>query len=209
MAIRSALIDAERNLTSLTYGVVVQGEVTVGSLVASNEVIRARVENALKGARHVGQPNYQQDGSVELTVVMKRSDLANALLPEAGFSPAMPPPGPVPGPYTGLVVDVRGLNLTPALAPRVIDDRGQEVYGASFVTRDWAARKGVVGYAKDPEVARRSERVGPNPLFLRAAGATGPNRTDAALSAEDAAKVRGAAQPPGFLNQGRVVLVID
>lgn len=205
MAIRSALTDAERNLAAAAYGVAVNAEATVESLVAINDAVRVRVEGVLKGARHVGQPNYLPDGSVEITIVVKRSDLANAVLPDAGFAPAMP--SPVPGVYTGLIVDVRGLNLTPALSPRVLDDRGQEVYGASFVTRDYAARHGVAGYAKDLEGARRDERAGPNPLLVKGAGAAGTNRTDVVLSAEDAGKVRGAGS--GLLNQGKVIFVID
>ncbi len=206
LAIRSALIDAERNLASLAYGLAVHAEATVESLVASNDAIRARVEGVLKGARHVGQPNYLPDGSVELTIVVKRSDLANAVLPDAGFAPAMLPP--VSGPYTGLIVDARGLNLTPALAPKVLDDRGQEVvYGPSFVTRDSAARSGVAGYARDLGGARGDERAGPNPLLLKGVGAAGTNRTDVVLSAEDAGKARGAGA--GVLNQGKVIFVID
>ena len=205
LAIRSALVDAERNLASLAYGLAVHAEATVESLVTSNDAIRARVEGVLKGARHVGQPNYLPDGSVELTIVVKRSDLANAMLPDAGFASAMPPP--VPGAYTGLIVDARGLNLTPALAPKVLDDRGQEVYGPSFVTRDSAARSGVAGYARDLGGARGDERAGSNPLLLKGVGAAGTNRTDVVLSAEDAGKARGAG--PGVLNQGKVIFVID
>jgi hypothetical protein len=205
LAIRSALVDAERNLTSLAYGVAVHAEATVGGLAASNDAVRARVEGVLKGARHVGQPNYLPDGSVELTIVVKRSDLANAVLPDAGFGLATPPS--VSGAHTGLIVDARGLNLTPALAPKVLDDRGQEVYGPSFVTRDSAVKYGVAGYARDLGGARGDERAGPNPLLLKGIGASGTNRTDVVLSAEDAGKARGVG--PGVLNQGKVIFIID
>lgn len=205
MAIRSALIDAERNLASTVQGIAVHAEATVGGLIASGDAIRAKVEGMLKGARHVGQPNYLPDGSVEITVVVRRSDLANVVLPDAGFAPEMPPP--VPGSNTGLIIDARGLNLTPALSPRVLDDRGREVYGASFVTRDYAVRYGVAGYSRDLDSARRDGRAGTNPLLLKGAGAAGANRTDVVLSAEDAGKARGAG--PGVLDQGKVILVID
>ena len=205
MAIRSALVDAERNLLSLVQGVAVHAEATVGSLMTSNETIRAKVEGVLKGARHVGQPNYLPDGSVEITIVVKRSDLANAVLPETGFASSVA--SSASGANTGLIIDARGQNLTPALCPRVLDDRGQEVYGPSLVTRDLAVRAGLVGYAKDPEGARRDGRAGASPLLLKGAGMAGLNRTDVSLSAEDAGKVRGAGT--GFLSQGKVIFVID
>jgi hypothetical protein len=205
MAIRAALVDAERNLFSLVQGMAVHAEATVGTLIAANEAMRAKVESVLKGARHVGQPNYLPDGSVEITVVVKRSDLANAVLPETGFASNVA--ASAPGANTGLIIDARGQNLTPALCPRVLDDRGQEVYGPSLVTRDLAVRSGMAGYAKDPDGARKDGRVGGNPLLVKGTGAAGLNRTDVALSAEDAGNVRGAG--PGFLNQGKVIFVID
>ncbi|MSS71593.1 MAG: hypothetical protein EXS64_08895 [Candidatus Latescibacteria bacterium] len=206
MAIRSALLDAERNLFSMVQGMAVHAEATVGTLVSSNEAIRAKVEGVLKGARHVGQPNYLPDGSVEITIVVKRSDLANVVLPDAGFASTMA--SSASGSNTGLIIDARGQNLTPALCPRVLDDRGQEVYGPSFVTRDYAVRSGVAGYAKDPDSARKDGRSGANPLLVKGAGSAGLNRTDVTLSAEDAGKVRGAGQA-GFLIQGKVIFVID
>ena len=62
-------------------------------------------------------------------------------------------------PYTGLLVDARGLDLQPSMAPRLFGADGREVYSPSFVARDYAATIGVVGYDKDYERALTSDRL--------------------------------------------------
>ena len=214
MAIRAAIVDAQRNLASTVHGVAISAEETVENNIMSSSVVRTKVEGMLKGARQVGQPKYMSDGSVEVTVAMRRSDLANVVLPDSGFAPAPatpppPPSAPATGAYTGLIIDAKGLNVTPAMAPKVLDDKSQEVYGASFVTRDYAVKNGVAGYVKDLEGAKKNERAGANPLVVKGLGAAGTNKTDVTLSAEDAAKVRDAAQAQHFLSQCKVLFVID
>ncbi len=207
MTIRSALNDAAQSLTAAIQGIALQGELTVGSVMAANEAVRARIEGLVKGAWQTGPPDYRPDGSIALTVFVKRSDVAGAVLPEAGFAAAMPSPAAPPaGAQTGLTIDARGLGLTPALVCKVLDDKGREVYGAASVSREYAVRAGVTGYAKG---MGKSERVGGNPLFVKAAGVAGPNHTDVTLSQEDAERVRVAAQVYNFLSQGRVLILID
>ena len=207
MTIRAALNDAAQSLTAAIQGIAVQGELTVGALMTANEAVRVRIESLVKGAWQTGPPDYRPDGSIALTVFIKRSDVAGAVLPEAGFAASMPSPAPPPsGVQTGLTIDARGLDLTPALVCKVLDDKGREVYGAASVTREYAVRAGVTGYAK---ALGKNERVGPNPLSVKAAGVAGPNRTDVVLSQEDAERVRVASQAYNFLGQGRVLILID
>lgn len=220
MAVRAALVDARRNLLSELKGVAINSETTVENQLTTSDVVHEKVEGIVKGARQVGQPKYLSDGSVEVTVAMRRSDLASAVLPDAGFAPAPatpatpatpppPPPAPAPGAYTGLIIDARGLSVTPAMAPKVLDDKSQEVYGASFVTRDYAVKYGVAGYVKDLDSAKKNERAGANPLVIKGTSAAGTNKTDVTLSAGDAGKVRDAAQTQSFLSQCKVLFVID
>lgn len=222
MAVRAALVDARRNLLTELKGVAINAETTVENAVTTSDVIHEKVDGMVKGSRQVGQPKYLSDGSVEVTVAMRRNDLANAVLPEAGFAPTpltpspaptapppSPPAAPAPGVYTGLIIDARGLDVTPAMAPKVLDDKSQEVYGTSFVTRDYAVKYGVSGYVKDLDSAKKNERSGANPLIVKGASVTGANKTDVTLSAQEAGKVRDAAQAQTFLSQCKVLFVID
>ena len=111
--------------------------------------------------------------------------------------------------YTGLIIDARGLGLRPALAPKVADQNGMEVYGTGSVSRDYATQIGVVGYEKDLNRARGNERVTNNPLVVKATEVTGNHKTDVVISNQDANTIRAAAQNLNFLQQCKVMIILD
>lgn len=111
--------------------------------------------------------------------------------------------------YTGLIVDARGLGVRPAMAPKIVDDGGEEVYGSKFVSREYAVDMGMVGYEKDVNRARTNERVTDNPLVVKAVKASGPNKTDVVVGAGDVQKIHGAAADMNFLQHCKVMFILD
>jgi hypothetical protein len=105
---------------------------------------------------------------------------------------------------TGLVVDARGLDVKPALAPRLVDETGKAIYGIDCLSPDAKKSSGVASYVKSLEEAKKSMRVGDRPLVLKAAKAQG---TDLVLSADDVKKL--AENNNSYLAQGRVVIVTN
>lgn len=113
------------------------------------------------------------------------------------------------GVYTGLVIDARDLGVRPAMAPKVMDERGEEVYGSKYVSRNYAVDIGMVGYEKDINRARLNERVADNPLIVKAVEASGPNKTDVVISSVDAMKIHNAAANMNFLQHCKVMIILD
>lgn len=112
------------------------------------------------------------------------------------------------GAVSGLVIDAREVDLRPAMAPKVLGERGQEVYGPSVVDRNWVVGQGMAGYSPDFEKAVRHERVGSNPLIVKAVAVSGDNRS-AVVAAKDAGAIRAAfSRCPEFLQQARVLFVV-
>ena len=114
-------------------------------------------------------------------------------------------------PYTGLLVDVRGLGLQPSIAPRVLSAAGHVIHGAATVDRRLAADYGVAGYNDDIDRAYKSERLGgeaANPFVVRATGTAGRYSGDAILDNFDAAQVLQADEAGDFLCQGRVTFLL-
>ena len=111
--------------------------------------------------------------------------------------------------YSGLIIDARGTEVTPAMSPKVYDPEGREVYGSAYVSREFAVSQGMVGYVKELERARESDRVQGNPAVVKAVRAEGPNRADVVISQEDADAIRAAAQQQTFLREARVMIVLD
>lgn len=120
-----------------------------------------------------------------------------------------PAPGAVNATYTGLIIDARGLGVRPAMAPRVLNEEGKEIYGSRYVSRDYAVQIGMVGYAKDVLKAKQSDRVKDNPLIIKAIKASGPNRADVVVSNADAQLIHSAASTMNFLDHCRVMFIVD
>jgi len=113
------------------------------------------------------------------------------------------------GVFTGLIIDARGTGLRPAIAPRVLDEQGNEVYGSGYVSRDYAVQIGVIGYEKDVNRARLNERVADSPLIINGIKAAGTNRTDVVITNPDAQMVIAAAKNLNFMEQCKVMIILD
>jgi len=111
--------------------------------------------------------------------------------------------------YTGLVVDATGISVNPAMAPRLLDEDGKEVYGAAFVSREFAVQKGMSGYSKDFETAKTSPRVGNNPLSVKGLRTTGPGNCDIVISNADASILRSSSKHLAFLKKCKIIIVLD
>jgi hypothetical protein len=121
----------------------------------------------------------------------------------------MPTTAVAGGTYTGLVVDARGLGVRPAMAPKIMDENGQEVYGSRYVDREWAVKTGMVGYDKDVGRARTNDRVTNNPLVVKGVKASGANKADVVISSADAANVHAASANMSFLDKCKVMFIVD
>ena len=110
---------------------------------------------------------------------------------------------------TGLIVDAGGLGLRPAMAPKVLDEQGNEIYGSKFVSREYAVDIGMVGYDKNLEKAIRNERVADTPVVVKAVKTSGPNKTDVVVSNADASKIHGLAANMNFLQHCKVMFILD
>jgi hypothetical protein len=195
---KAAKLDALRNCVEALKGVQLQTGQTVGGALASDAALSGKVEGLVRGFKVVGKPRYFSDGGVELDVeVPLEGALSDALLPR--------PQGKADGP-TSLVVDARGQKLVPALAPRILDEAGKELYGPASLGDAGRRSGGAAAYARDLEAARASlkDRVGERPIVVKAVRAQG---SDVVLSGADAASLTGKTLP--FLAEGKVVILAD
>jgi hypothetical protein len=111
--------------------------------------------------------------------------------------------------YSGMVVDARGMQAAPVLAPRVLDENLEEVFGPSFVSREFAVQHGVARYTTDIGEARLNARVSENPLIVKALKVIWPGRCDYIISNADTAKLKSASEHLKFLKECRVIIVLD
>ena len=216
MALRAAKVDAYRNLLETTKGVRIDSTTVVKDFTVENDTINAAVEGLVRGAKVVNQ-DYLSDGTVEVTLRMPMAGgFAQVIVPKAlekkpEAAPPAPPAGPAPSGdvFTGMVVDARGLQARPAMAPKILDENGKEVYGSMNVDKEFAVQQGMSGYARDLTAAQSNPRVTNNPVSVKGVKTEGPGKSDIVISNADAGKIRGAADNMTFLKKCRVMIVLD
>ena len=111
--------------------------------------------------------------------------------------------------FTGMVVDARGIQAVPVLAPRVLDENLEEVFGPAFVSREFAVQHGMVRYTTDLWKAKFHPRVSYNPLIVKALKSLWSGRCDFVISNSDAAKLRSSSEHLLFMRECRVIIVLD
>ncbi|MDH4079545.1 MAG: LPP20 family lipoprotein [Nitrospira sp.] len=211
MTRKAAWAVALANLLEVVKGVHVDSTTTVNNYVATNDEVRTRVEGFIKGARLVKEDPLP-DGSYETTVEMKlagefselvvpKTDPKNAPLKRYQKNSAQ-----TPKVHTGLVVDAQGLSARPALAPRLLNKDGEEVYSVAYVDRQATPSDRIVSYESDPASAQLNPLVTNAPLTIKAVRAKG---ADLYISDADAQTLHGVPKYFQFLKQAKVAVVLD
>lgn len=117
--------------------------------------------------------------------------------------------------YTGLVIDARGLNLMSSMSPAIFVEgvNKQQLYGALTVMTSAAEKFGIVSYLTDLNEAKTVSRVMQhgmtNPLLVKATRATGRKNQSVFVSKDDAATIFSSNNETNFLDECRVVFVVD
>lgn len=190
----------------------------------ANDVLRAAAAGKLSGKK-------LEDGRYQVTlqvVLAGKSGLMGALAKHLRSAPParllvvasraeLPPtgeedlltPSDAKGPFTGLIVDARGLGIQTSMSPVIYDAQNQKVYAGEFANIDFVLEVGVVGYATTIKAALTTPRVGKNPLILRAIGSPDEFHRCVSVSEGDAERIRTADKAAGFLKKCAVTLVID
>jgi hypothetical protein len=220
LALRAATVTARRNLLEIVKDVHIDSTTTIRNNMVADDTVESVIRGKLHNSR-ILDTAYMSDGTVQVTVgFSQRGELADAVLPkkpefksgavkqasgEEDEEEYRPLSG---GPYTGLLVDARGLSLRPALTPRILDPEGEVVYGKDYVSREYAVSQGMAGYAVSLASAFNNQRVGENPLMIEAVKTAGAAGTDMVVSESDAGLVRSLAREGDVLEKCRVMVIL-
>lgn len=215
---RAAQQLALRNALETIKGMYLNSSTTVSNFMVQSDIVTTSVSGFLKGFEKEGRTRYMDDGTVEITMKIPLDGVGGlgetligaSLTEQPAISKFEGNKAPEETIFTGLIIDCKGLNIKPALSPRILDESGREVYGSAYVSRVWAIKNGIVGYAKDEAMAiKLVDRIGDTPGKIKAQKVHGENSTDVVISAADAADVRSASANLKFLSECRVILIID
>lgn len=118
-------------------------------------------------------------------------------------------PAETKGPFTGIIVDARGLPVKRSMAPRVVDAALRDVYSGAHASMDYLEDIGVAGYATSIAAALKLPRVGNKPLVVRAVGLGDATGICPAISLEDARRILGDGGVTAIFTKCSVCIVMD
>ena len=221
----NATAQARVKLLETLHGLRINTSYRLSDLTAANSLIGDQIRTLVDHLPVIDQlETVRSDGSVAVQLLMSiRGGFSHLVLPAdirkiesitrvfpSKNSPAADPISPDDtGAFSGLIIDARGILVEPALAPKVLDERLEEVYGPTFASREYAVQHGIAGYYTDMNKAAANLRVAGQPLVIKAMRTAWPGLCDLVISNVDATKLRGSSKNLMFLRECRVIIVID
>jgi hypothetical protein len=199
MAEQAAKADALRNILESLKGVKVSANVTVGQAMDADQRVRTEIQGVVRNFQVIAT-RYYSDGGVEVDVRMPLDGKLTKTVLNKDLKKAKNTDP------TGVIVMAKGKKIVPVLAPRILDDKGNVVYGVTMVSETGAAN-GIVAYHKSEKEARGDQRVSDNPVVVKALEIK--DSVDVVISAADAKKIRDLDSKYKIFHYGKVVFVKD
>jgi len=222
--ISEALTVSRHNLLETIVNIRINSDHRVIDIVENYPSVMFQLREMVHQAQEVEHlRKYLSDGSIEIWSQMHlHGGFSQLILPPEirqieplkQVTPAKNPKASRKHPpfselFTGLVVDARSLRAMPVMAPRILDEDLEEVFGPAYASREFAVQWGMVSYAIDVRKAEDNPRISDNPLIVKALKTLSPANCDLIISNADAAKLRRSSEHLVFLKECRVVIVID
>lgn len=213
----AARADANRHLIQILKQINISDTLSVGEYASKNDAILAGIEKAARDSI-VEKQYYNSALSVEITI--KTSMLGGFLqliLPEQ-IRQIPQISTQVTGkvktereshPHTGLVIDARKLEVLPVLNPVIASEKGDDIFSAEFISREFAVQNGVCRYFCSMEKALKDEKTGPNPVVFKALRKEGEQNNAIILSMSDYRQFEKIEERHAFLKECRLIIVID
>lgn len=121
--------------------------------------------------------------------------------------------------YTGIIIDARGAlhihgeyidsQTYPCLFPKIWDEDMNLVYEKNYAKPEIIKKDGLAGYHYSDDISNYEDRVGPDPLYIRAREVYGRNRTDPIIKHKDALRILTVPENLDLLANGRVIILLD
>ena len=211
---------AMRNLLRLIETTHLDSETTVQDGMLESDRIRTTIKGKIRHVQMVGAPRYMSDGSVVVIMKMQMREVVKFLAEGPGIKAFSAPQeiqtpqalgsaSTASGVFTGLLIDARGTEISPALSPKVLNEDGDVIYGFADVDRQFSLEQGMMGYLKDPQAARSNERIKDRPFEIKALHSSGKNNADLVISNADGVRLRQMNREQSFLREARVMVVLD
>ncbi len=211
----SARADANRHIIDILKQLIINNSLRVGKYASGNDIIMAGIEKTARDAV-ITRQYYTSALSVEILIETSMfGGFLQLLLPE---NIRQIPQINIGNPqkkivadnfYTGLIIDARKLGIEPVINPVIISEQGDDIYSASFISREFAVQNGVCKYYCNMDQALKDDRIGSHPLIIKGLRNAGKQNTAIIVSMSDYLILEKTTERHTFLKECRVIIVKD
>ncbi len=164
---------------------------------------------------------FSQDlKNLNTTNTLNIKDLSNQLIRHNyAFTPEEPIEYVASRSYSGIIIDARGAHpvhgeyvkseIYPCLFPQIWDDQMNRIFEKNLVNPDVDKKEGLIGYHYSDDISNYEDRVGADPLYIRATEVYGRNRTDPIIKHKDALKILTIPENVKLMQEGKLVILLD
>ena len=231
-AIRAATVVAQRDLLERLKGVRVHGDTTIEDGILQSDTVKTNVEGFLQGARPCGQKYNSIERYAEVCLrlyfngkggiydsvypAFREGKVLSLLESTAPTKPTTtPPPETAPiekmveAANDGVIIEMAGLLFKPAIVNRILNNKGDIIFGPSKVINSILVERGTGGFTNQLDKAKGllASWGSLNPMLLKAVETR--KGTDVVISDAGAAQMFAADQKNSFLSQAKVVFVVN
>jgi len=121
--------------------------------------------------------------------------------------------------YSGIIIDARGQypvhgeyvksEVYPCFFPTLWDENMNIIFEKSMENPQVIKEEGFVSYDYSDNPLRYIDRIGSDPLYIKAVQVFGRNRTDPIIKRSDALKILTVPENVELLKEGKVVILLD
>ncbi len=154
------------------------------------------------------------------TNTMNVNDIGKLLIRHNyAYTPQLPIDSVPSRAFSGIIIDARGAypvhgeyvksEVYACFFPQIWDDQMNIIYEKNIVSPAVVSETGLTGYHYSDNISDYEDRVGSDPLYIKASQVYGRNRTDPVIKRRDALKILTVPENIKLLQEGKVVILLD
>lgn len=195
-------------------------EKNLSDTVIADELSLDQVYNFIMGGYKTPDVFTKDMAFLRTTNTVNVKDLSKLLIRHTyAYNPEKPIEYVASRPYTGIIIDARGSypvhgeyvssEISPCFFPQIWDDQMNRIYEKNNADPAIVESMGLVGYHYSENEADYADRIGLDPLYIKATEVYGRNRTDPIIKHKDALKILTVPENVQLLKEGKIVVLLD
>ena len=193
---------------------------TLGDLVANGTITLEQLSTIIDNGKKTPSYFSNETNNLELSHMISLNSISKTLINHTYvYQPKKPLDRIASRAYSGIIIDARGSlpvhgefvadSVEPCLFPQIWDMQMNLLYEKNMVEPEIVSQQGIVNYVYSDDTNLYQDRVGKDPLRIKARQVYGTNRTDPVISDPDALRILTVPENLELLRHGKVVVILD